>query len=306
MHDLISIIVPVYNKEKYIEKCINSIISQTYNNLEIIIVDDGSSDNSLKICKKIAKNNINIKVIQKNNGGVSSARNVGINNANGKYISFIDIDDIVENNMIEILYNNLINNKSQLSICSYYVNPLNKKVDNEININFNKEEFYKNINIYKGFCWNKLFILDKVKKVYFDETLHYCEDLLFCVKYVEMINNISYTNLKLYNYVQNSDSAISQKWNERKATVIDAYKKIFDIIKKYDFNIIKEFYIGYFNILNDVTHFYDKINKIELKKIYCLLQKNKLSLKQRANLFIRYHLFGLYNIIRLIYHKIRG
>ena len=100
---LVSVIVPVYNSEKYLNPCIDSIISQTYKNIEIILVNDGSTDNSENICKLYEKENENIKVIEKSNGGLSSARNTGIDNANGEYLTFIDSDDIVSSDMIQIM-----------------------------------------------------------------------------------------------------------------------------------------------------------------------------------------------------------
>ena len=103
--DLISIIVPIYNVEKYIKKCIDSIINQTYTNLEIILVDDGSPDNCGKICDKYKEKDDRIKVIHKKNGGLSDARNAGIDIATGEYITFIDSDDYVAENYIEVLYN---------------------------------------------------------------------------------------------------------------------------------------------------------------------------------------------------------
>ena len=104
--DLISVIVPVYKVEKYLEKCIESIIKQTYTNLQIILVDDGSPDNCGKICDEYAKKDSRIEVIHKINGGLSDARNVGINRANGRYIGFVDSDDYVEPDYLEQLLNN--------------------------------------------------------------------------------------------------------------------------------------------------------------------------------------------------------
>ena len=103
----VSIIVPIYNVEKYLSKCIESILSQTYKNIEIILVDDGSPDNSPQICDEYAKKDDRIIVIHKANGGVSSARNAGIDIATGKYIGFVDPDDYIENNMYELMVNKI-------------------------------------------------------------------------------------------------------------------------------------------------------------------------------------------------------
>lgn len=118
MNDLISIIVPVYNVENYIQKCIDSILNQTYKFIEIILVDDGSTDNSSKICDTNQKKDKRIKVIHKKNGGLSSARNVGIKHATGKYLTFIDSDDYINKNFLSILYANLVNYNADISCCS--------------------------------------------------------------------------------------------------------------------------------------------------------------------------------------------
>lgn len=113
-YGLISVIIPVYNAEKYLRQCIDSVLSQTYINYEIILVDDGSKDNSLAICNQYKDSNENIKVFHKENGGASSARNVGIKEANGKYIYFLDSDDYIENNTLQKLVMCLIENSADL------------------------------------------------------------------------------------------------------------------------------------------------------------------------------------------------
>lgn len=116
---LISVIVPVYNVEKYLDKCVDSIVNQTYKNLEIILVDDGSPDNCPKMCDNWAKKDKRIKVIHKENGGVSSARNVGIDNAKGEYIGFVDSDDWTEKKYIQKLYEVLIQENADIALCGY-------------------------------------------------------------------------------------------------------------------------------------------------------------------------------------------
>ena len=115
---LISVIVPVYNVEKYLKKCVNSITSQTYENLEILLVDDGSTDSSGQICNEFEKNDARIKVIHKKNGGLSDARNAGLDRAKGQYYAFIDSDDYIQDNTIEIMLNAVKKNKSEIAICN--------------------------------------------------------------------------------------------------------------------------------------------------------------------------------------------
>ena len=114
---VISVIVPVYNVEKYLTNCVNSIIKQTYEELEIILINDGSSDNSGIICDDFSKKDNRIKVIHKENGGLSDARNVGIDIATGELITFIDSDDYISKNMLEKLYNALIGTMSDIAVC---------------------------------------------------------------------------------------------------------------------------------------------------------------------------------------------
>ena len=120
MKDLISIIVPVYNIEQYIEQCVLSIRNQTYKNIEIILIDDGSTDGSGNICDKLAEGDQRIKVIHKKNGGLATARKDGVNSAKGKYIGFVDGDDWIEPNMYESLYNFAIENDAQMVTSAGY------------------------------------------------------------------------------------------------------------------------------------------------------------------------------------------
>lgn len=115
---LVSVIVPIYNVEQFLEKCLDSICAQTYKNLEIILVDDGATDNSGKICDKYAENNPHIKVIHKKNGGLSDARNAGLELCKGGYITFIDGDDYVSHDYVEKLYNALIKYNTDISVCA--------------------------------------------------------------------------------------------------------------------------------------------------------------------------------------------
>ena len=116
---LISIIVPVYNVENYLQRCLDSLLAQTFNNIEIILVDDGSTDHSLAICQMNAEKDTRIRVFSKENGGLSDARNFGISVARGTWVSFVDSDDYVDTDYIEYLYTILINNNATMAICSH-------------------------------------------------------------------------------------------------------------------------------------------------------------------------------------------
>lgn len=171
--ELISVIIPIYNVEKYLKKCIDSIINQTYKNLEIILVDDGSPDNCGKICDEYAKKDQRIRVIHKKNGGLSDARNAGIDIAKGKYIAFVDSDDYVEKEYIEIMYKELKKNNVKIVQCG-----INKISDNEeiidnygylkdelINSQRIMEEKYTKYPISNVVAWNKLYDIDLFKNI---------------------------------------------------------------------------------------------------------------------------------------------
>lgn len=257
MNELVTIIIPVYNVQEYLEKCFNSLINQTYKNIEIIIIDDGSKDNSLDICKKYeAEYNSIIKLIHTENKGVSSARNLGLKQAKGNYILFLDSDDYIENNMIEILYNNLKTYDVDISMCNY-----NKVVGNEILRNdfeiekklLNKSEFFNKIfdkRFYRGFLWNKLFkkelLLNNNKFVEFSEEIHMMEDLLFISQVAENATSFYYDDKSfLYNYVQRNSSALNTKFNYKTVTALKVYNILEPLVVKYALDVIDVYLYDY-------------------------------------------------------------
>lgn len=192
--NLISIIVPVYNVELYLKKCIETIINQTYKNLEIILVDDGSTDNSGKICDEYALKDNRIKILHIENGGPAVARNAGLDIATGEYIGFIDSDDYIELDMYETLYNAMIKTNAGLVICNWYKG----YEDNwRKNIVYPKKEiltpneafevFYNNM-----YVWNKLYRKDVVKNLRFVET--YAQDVLYTFTTLRRIDKVVFLN----------------------------------------------------------------------------------------------------------------
>ena len=163
MSKLISVIVPVYNVEKYLEKCVSSIVNQTYKNLEIMLVDDGSTDSSGKMCDEFAKKDDRIKVIHKPNGGLSDARNSALKIAKGDYIGFVDSDDYIADDMFETLCDLMEDNNSDISIVSFYEIYNNKLIgvrDSKELENMTKLEAMKELLIdskIQSYAWNKLF-----------------------------------------------------------------------------------------------------------------------------------------------------
>ena len=288
--DLISIIVPIYNCEKYLKKCISSLINQTYTNIEIILINDGSKDKSREICEKFAKTDNRIKVINIKNGGVSNARNIGIASARGKYLGFIDADDWIERDMYEKMYTNMIENNANFSICEKI-----REEENEINNNIymipdnikvlkKGEAINKSFDncdkCYGGYVFNKLFNRDFIikEKIKFDTEISISEDSLFILEYMIKFQNLKtvYNTKPYYHYVERKNSALREKFNKKKITVIDAYKKMIDIleeqkeiVKLEDINVsnVKRLYIKSNNNIYSQMQKYNMRDKEIEKKI---------------------------------------
>lgn len=209
---MVTVIVPVYNCEASIEKCVESIRKQTYSDLEIILVDDGSCDNSGAICDMLQKEDTRIKVIHKKNGGVSSARNTGIENAKGDYIQFVDSDDYIVGTMTEKLVETIERNHTQIAICGY-----TKIIGNQREENIPTEMTSVSIEmmdrnnpaLIKRFLLNspcnKLYITAYIKNK-FREDISLGEDLLFNLSYFSLIDKVSFVAEGLYCYIEKENS----------------------------------------------------------------------------------------------------
>ena len=231
---LISIIIPVYKVEKYLEKCIQSVIKQTYENLQIILVDDGSPDNCGKICDEYAKKDHRIEVIHKSNGGLSDARNKGLEIAKGEYIGFVDSDDYIEADMYEVLYNLLKQYNADVSICNFYTVSQGKiaikNVDSGIK-EYTRIEILKEIlldNNIQSYAWNKLY-----KKELFDEIKYPVgkkyEDIGTTFYLLEKCNKVVVTGKPEYYYINRQDSIVN---NVTETTITDYIELI---MQRYDY-----------------------------------------------------------------------
>lgn len=240
--DLISVIVPVYNIEKYLPRCIDSILDQTYKNWEAIFVNDGSTDNSLKILEEYKKRDERIKIINKKNAGSGAARNDGIETSKGKYIAFLDSDDWYEKNFLENLYNNLIENNSDVAMCNpkmtYDDTSKNKKINtyffNEIELNKTPEKILGILEM--PVVWNKLYKKEIIvkNKIKFPN-YSFCEDVEFLYKTFLYVNNLSKIEDDLYNYYQRRDS-------ETKKIKEESIEQVYKVIKNIE-NYVKENFI---------------------------------------------------------------
>lgn len=222
----VSVIVPVYNTSKYLSKCLDSLVNQTLKDIEIILVNDGSTDNSQDIIDEYKNKYKNIKSYKKKNGGLSDARNYGLKYAKGDYVGFVDSDDYVELSMYEKLYNKAIKDKSDMVTCDFYWLYPNKTIEDIGNENKSKEELMLTIRV---IVCNKIIKRSIINdnKLEFPLGLRY-EDIYFTYVLMPYLNKISYLKEPLYNYIQR-DGSISNNQNKK---VRDIFK-IFDLIEEY-------------------------------------------------------------------------
>lgn len=217
IESLISVIVPVYNAEQYLEKCIESIINQTYKNLEIIIIDDGSTDKSPEICDKYAAKDVRINLVHKENGGVSSARNAGLDVFKGEYVTFVDSDDFISYDYVEKLYCSVIENSADISICNYKING-NKRHKLNRHGKTPASSFiydYLSLTIETDECWGKLFNKSVVDSIRFDN-YKVSEDSLFVFYCLINANFVSFVDEYLYCYRVHNESVINQSNAEKR------------------------------------------------------------------------------------------
>ena len=265
---LVSVIVPVYKVEKYIHQCIDSIINQSYRNLEIILIDDGSPDNCPQICDDYKQKDDRIRVIHKDNGGLSSARNAGLDICTGDYIAFVDSDDMVQNNFIEVMLEKSINNSADICICDFL-----KFCDNDQIIEQNtsgddivltkelaQEKMLKKNAIEFIVMWNKLFkryIFDALRfpqgRINEDESvIHYV--------YSECKTNIIKISEPLYCYRFNDASIMNTKFSISRLDCLIAFKDRMEFYQKTNQQRLYE--------LSQIKYLYS------LKRMYLLTYKN--------------------------------
>lgn len=317
MKDRVSIIIPVYNCSKFLNKCMESILNQDYTNIEVILVNDGSTDDSLKICEKIQEKDSRVVVINKENGGVSSARNEGLKNATGEYIFFVDGDDyidldcirkcmeIIKEKNLDILKFSYVKELSKKIKRKYqYSVPVNKKIEKKDY----KEELYPYVFTTNDFCNVTISIIKRniIGNTKFKLNTLIGEDFLFFIECLNQSNNIYFVNDCFYHYIVNEESATHNFSKEKSVKKLSdslfVNTEINEILleKKYDSN---EKYIykcndSIFNnlqvcIMNNNYNMYSKyiddLNKNDylqkkLNEIYQYLDKNVRKLLQKQKL----------------------
>lgn len=283
----ISVIIPVYNGEKYIKRCIESIKKQTFYNWEVILVDDGSKDKTGEICDKYAGEDIRIKVIHKSNEGVSIARNVGINNATGDYITFIDSDDwidsdfflkavsFLENNFVDVLITGFVFNKDKIN-----KNIFKGKYEQFFTKQEVQKEFFKQ-NKFGWTVYDKFFKNNLIKNFQFNRSLKIGEDMLFFWQVLNFANKIGYLPLFKYHYDISASSTMTSKFSEKWFHGLKSKREIYNQAKNISKELERLSRIVVIVEMVTLATKASKVNNYKSKRIIKYLQK-----KIRKNIYI--------------------
>lgn len=297
MSDLVSIVIPIYKVEEYINRCVDSIIRQTYKNLEIILVDDGSPDKCGSICDDYSVYDDRIKVIHKNNGGLSDARNAGIDIAQGNYITFVDSDDWVNENYIDTLYNLITKADAEIAACNF------QKTSDENNVNefnFVEEYQYSNIQALEEMmgqlyvqmvvAWGKLYKRSLFNDVRFPVgRVH--EDEFTTYKLIYKANKIVYTPAQLLYYWQRNDSITGSEINHK--NLYDAFKALeeraiflYNVgLEKLSSKAYRSYFVKYVCIDSEIEMIGDDYNRKEYAKI--MIEVRQILRKSKQNIFYK-------------------
>lgn len=320
MDDLLSIIIPAYNIESYIGRCLESLIIQTYKNIEIIIIDDGSTDNTLSIIKEYCNKDNRIKVIHKKNEGVSVARLTGMKKANGEYIGFVDGDDVVEEDMFEFLMNNAKKYDADISHCGYvmdfpdghsdYYYNTGKKIEQN---NFEGLEDLLEGKFVEPGLWNKVYkktlIETYIRQNGMDYSIKNLEDLLVNYYLFKEAKLSIYEDRCKYHYTLRKSSAAT---NITRNKIIDPIKVFRIILTDIDSNdLYNTVYRRYLSslIISATKNPYSDLKKEAIKSIkmeYKNLNKYEVGIKLKCMCFSIIYAYPLYYLIRIIYNHLTG
>jgi glycosyltransferase involved in cell wall biosynthesis len=309
----VSVIVPVYNTSRYLEDCINSICSQKYTNLEIILVNDGSTDNSGDICDKYSQIDDRIKVYHKTNGGLSSARNTGIDVSNGEYIAFVDSDDWISEWMIFDMVTNMIKTNADISICGF--NKTTKRESADVLLNkyeiMNTNEAFLAMYKYSKYSSEAC---NKIYKKYLFDNIRYpigkiFEDQLTTYKLINNASTIIYTTSKFYFYFMHQESIVHKKFDASyfaRITGLDEAIKFFEKNKTILPYIKKQWAISYVHILlKAIYDDYNDFSWFESNKGKLINYSKKCTLIYKVIICLILFNFKLFRKMVMIYHNSR-
>lgn len=283
--NLISILMPVYNGEDYLEETVSSILNQSYKEFELIIINDGSADNTKIICDKLERTDKRIKVTHKENTGVSHTRNTALDNARGKYIAFIDSDDLVHKDYLKILLSSMEKSNGQLAVCGFKERKVsaNGQVEELSRVFCPKEviamEDMKDLIMDFGNSgllnplWNKLYSREVIEKnnIRFKEAVETGEDFIFNLQYFRKIKNICFSKEELYYYIRRNNNSITYQYIDNMYEKgLEIHSLLEDFLKDMNFYNSKNKYILYGNHLMGVfsafLNLFHKNCKLTLKQ----------------------------------------
>lgn len=321
--ELISVIIPVYNVEKYLEKCLNSVINQTYKNIEIILIDDGSTDKSGTICEKFSHMYNNITMYQTKNNGAAAARNLGIRKAKGDYICFVDSDDEIKERYIEYLYYLIKKYNTKMSISSYIISSGKKNYDigkKNVEQKLDTVECLKRLMLSQGFSASlcaKMYEKKIFDTIIFPEGNVY-EDDATTYKIIMNCCDIAYGNESNYIYFVRKNSVMTKKFSESrlillkyaadmKKNINNIYPELKEYVEKkyidYEFSIIRQMVNS--NLNEEMKLIENKLIEEIKKNTKKILFSNLYGIKEKAGIISL--IFGkkIYKLIWSIYEKIK-
>lgn len=317
LDNLVSIIVPVYNTQDYLNNCIDSILNQTYKNIEIILIDDGSTDRSAEICDQYATIDNRVRVIHQKNSGVSNARNKGLEQSKGDYVAFVDSDDTIDKDFIDVLHNGFYES-IDMTVCAFDIVKDQHRLNIQNNIYeveekkvLSREEAIETVlygKLFAGHSCNKMFRKKVLNNIKFQDNIYIYEDMLFVLEYLLKSNNVLYLEKPLYRYYIRDNSASHGTMSDKKMTAFNSL----DIIEKRIENTYGKKFLSLVNYnriqwimycYNILT--YDKANR----KKYSYLLKEKLSIyisksfipqKMRLKIFLlQINIYAYYSAVRI-------
>lgn len=313
IHPEISIIVPIYNQENYLNRSLSSIEQQKFKGFEVILIDDGSNDNSALICNKYVSRLSNFKYFKKENGGVASARQLGLDLASGRFVIQVDPDDWIEPNFLSELYNAAIDTNSDMIVCDYYeeYSDTTKLKTHENVSTLLVKDFKEGIadgSIW-GVCWNKLIRREPIKHIKFEKGINFQEDRLYIYRVLSYIQKISFVHKALYHYNRsNPNSILSSKINDYSMQYWKIKRKFIDSANKKEKWLLKKKIVKLPIVLQfsfeeslNVKNYQRLIKPFKWAIRYnCIFQRGH-SLKRRILC-----LFATTPILQLIYIKIKN
>ena len=316
--ELISVIVPVYNPGKYFRRCLDSLIGQTYQNLEILLIDDGSTDGSGTICDEYAARDSRIVCVHQPNGGVSKARNKGLSIAHGDYYSFPDSDDYLEPDTYTYLLQRMEEHQADAVNFEYYVTYPSHETAHKLSEKyyglFDTEGAHRVVLAGEPFCWNKLYAKKLIEGLCFREDIFRGEDSLFAHYALEKAERVWFDQRPLYHYVQSEESACRGAFRPNQLSAIklyDAYKPLYQ--EKYP-ALYQQFLVNMSDLL--ICLYYDmwadeadyKAEQENLKKEYRLhfaqIDRSRLSRAKRLKLRLFRQAPGLFVILHKAAHRL--